>query len=604
MRALYRDVIDTMIDEVGAYCVVDVEFECDFEFRADAVGAGDENGVLVFRGIELEEAAEAADVSEDLLGEGLLGQVLDALFGAVSGGDVDARVCIGDGSLGGGGCFSGGHGDERSCRREFFSRECAAGTISVALRIWCTRGALWSFHLTFISLTCMCLPILPSMTRINEKSRALQRRAEGYFPGGVDSPVRAFRAVGGEPPFLTRGCGAYLWDADGNRYVDYFGSWGPMILGHAEPAVVDAIQDAAARSASFGASTASEGDLAERVTRCFPAIERLRFVSSGTEATMSAIRVARAFTGRKFFIKFEGCYHGHSDALLVKAGSGVATFGIPGSAGVPEETVQHTIALPFNDVEAVELAFAAHPDAIAAIIVEPVVGNMGCVAPADGYLRALREISTKHGALLILDEVMTGFRVSLGGAQRVYGVVPDITCLGKIVGGGLPCGVFGGRAEIMNMLAPLGPVYQAGTLSGNPLAMAAGIATLKILIEREREIYPQLDERAAVLVDGIAAAAREAGISVTANRVGSMFTWFFTERIVSNYDAALHCDTKAFAAFHRGMLEGGVWLPPSQFEAAFLSAAHTEADIAQTIELSRRVFSVLPRGEHVAGLRA
>jgi glutamate-1-semialdehyde 2,1-aminomutase len=441
-------------------------------------------------------------------------------------------------------------------------------------------------------------PILLSMTLNRERSRALQQRAEKLLPGGVDSPVRAFRAVGGEPPFVERGNGAYLWDADGNRYIDYVGSWGPMILGHAEPSVVAAIQKAAARSASFGASTAAEGDLAELVTRCFPSIEKLRFVSSGTEATMSAIRVARAFTGRKFFIKFAGCYHGHSDALLVKAGSGVATFGIPGSAGVPEETVMHTLALPFNDVAAVEQAFAAHPNEIAAIILEPVVGNMGCVAPAREYLQALRNITKKHGALLIFDEVMTGFRVALGGAQQMFDMKPDLTCLGKIVGGGLPCGAFGGRAEIMNMLAPLGPVYQAGTLSGNPLAMAAGIATLKILTEREGEIYPQLEKHSAALADGVAAAAREAGIPVTTNRVGSMFTWFFTELPVANYEDALRSDTEAFAAFHRAMLEAGIWLPPSQFEAAFLSAAHTDADIAATIEAAKNAFATFSVTNH------
>ncbi|MEO6829377.1 MAG: glutamate-1-semialdehyde 2,1-aminomutase, partial [Acidobacteriaceae bacterium] len=313
------------------------------------------------------------------------------------------------------------------------------------------------------------------MPRPLEQSRALQQRAEKFLPGGVDSPVRAFRAVGGDPPFLVRAAGAYLWDADGNRYVDYFGSWGPMILGHAAPAVTRAVQQAAARGTSFGASTPTEADLAEMVCRAYPTIEMLRFVNSGTEATMSAIRLARAFTGRKFFVKFEGCYHGHSDALLVKAGSGVATLGIPGSAGVPEETVQHTLALPYNDVEALEQAFARYPGQIACILVEPVVGNAGCIPPQPGYLQALRDISRRHGTLLIFDEVMTGFRLALGGAQELYGIDPDLTCLGKIVGGGLPCGAFGGRAEIVRMLAPLGPVYQAGTLSGNPLVMAAGI---------------------------------------------------------------------------------------------------------------------------------
>ncbi len=368
------------------------------------------------------------------------------------------------------------------------------------------------------------------MPRSHSRSRQLQQRAERLLPGGVDSPVRAFRAVGGEPPFVTHAEGAYLFDADGNRYLDFFGSWGPMILGHAFPPAVEAIQQAAARGASFGASTAAEADLAELVTRCFPSIEKLRFVSSGTEACMSAIRLARGFTGRNFVIKFEGCYHGHSDAMLVKAGSGVATLGIPGSAGVPAETAQHTLALPFNDLAAVRQAFAAYPGAIACIIVEPVVGNAGTIPPAPGFLEGLRAITTEHGALLILDEVMTGFRLSLGGAQQLYGIAPDLTTLGKIIGGGLPCGAFGGRADVMDYLAPLGPVYQAGTLSGNPLAMAAGIATLEELIAHEDVIYPALEKTTAAIADGVAEIAREAGVALTVNRVGSMFTWFFTAK--------------------------------------------------------------------------
>ncbi len=321
------------------------------------------------------------------------------------------------------------------------------------------------------------------------RSLELQTRAEALLPGGVDSPVRAFRAVGGEPPFVVRAAGQYLWDADGNRYLDYFGSWGPMILGHAFPPAVAAIQEAAARSASFGASTPTEADLAELVVAAYPSIEKLRFVSSGTEATMSAIRVARAFTNRKYVIKFEGCYHGHADGLLVKAGSGVATFGIPGSAGVPEEIAYFTLALPYNDLAAVEACFASHPGQIACVILEPVVGNAGTLVPEPGYLEGLREITAREGTVLIFDEVMTGFRVAFGGAQARYGIVPDMTTLGKIIGGGLPCGAFGGRAEIMNLLAPLGPVYQAGTLSGNPLAMAAGIATVKHLTQHQVEIY-------------------------------------------------------------------------------------------------------------------
>jgi glutamate-1-semialdehyde 2,1-aminomutase len=384
---------------------------------------------------------------------------------------------------------------------------------------------------------------------------------------------------------------AYLWDIDGNRYLDYFGSWGPMILGHAFPAAVEAIQQAAARSASFGASTPTESDLAELVVAAYPSVEKLRFVSSGTEATMSAIRVARGFTGRKYIVKFEGCYHGHADGLLVKAGSGVATFGIPGSAGVPEEIAHFTLALTFNDLAAVEAAFAAHRGEIACVIVEPIVGNAGCIPPAAGYLEGLRDLTAREGAVLIFDEVMTGFRVAFGGAQELYGVKPDMTTLGKIVGGGLPCGVFGGRAEIMNMLAPLGPVYQAGTLSGNPLAMAAGIATVSHLQAQRETIYPALEKRSAAVAEGVAAQAANAGIPVVTNRVGSMFTWFFTDRAVSNYDDAAASDTKRFAAFHRGMLDRGIWLPPSQFEAAFLGTAHTADDVQNTIATAREVFA-------------
>ncbi|MDW5267087.1 MULTISPECIES: glutamate-1-semialdehyde 2,1-aminomutase [Acidobacteriaceae] len=424
------------------------------------------------------------------------------------------------------------------------------------------------------------------------KSRQLQQRAEKLLPGGVDSPVRAFRAVGGEPPFVTRAEGAYLFDADGNRYLDFFGSWGPMILGHAFPPVVEAIQQAAARGASFGASTAAEADLAELVTQCFPSIEKLRFVSSGTEACMSAIRLARGFTGRNFIIKFEGCYHGHSDAMLVKAGSGVATLGIPGSAGVPAETAQHTLALPFNDLAAVEATFAAYPDAIACVIVEPVVGNAGTIAPAPGYLEGLRALTKKNGALLILDEVMTGFRLSLGGAQQLYGITPDLTTLGKIIGGGLPCGAFGGRADIMDYLAPLGPVYQAGTLSGNPLAMAAGIATLQELIAKQDTIYPLLEKTTTAIAEGVAAIAREAGVSLTVNRVGSMFTLFFTPNAVTDFASAATSDTEAFGHFHRSMMEQGIWLPPSQFEAAFVSTAHGDAEIAMALAAVRSAFGL------------
>ena len=429
------------------------------------------------------------------------------------------------------------------------------------------------------------------MSRSLETSRALQQRAEKLIPGGVNSPVRAFRSVGGDPPFLIRGEGAYVWDVDRNRYIDYVGSWGPLILGHAVPEVIEAIIQTARNGTSFGASTPAEADLAALVTvEAFPAIEKIRFVSSGTEATMSAIRLARAYTNRKFIVKFEGCYHGHSDALLVKAGSGVATLGIPGSAGVPEEFVEFTLALPYNNLKAVEEAFAKFKGKIACIIVEPVVGNMGCVPPKPGYLEGLRDITTREGALLILDEVMTGFRVAFGGASELYNIKPDLTTLGKIIGGGLPVGAYGGSAKIMDMIAPLGPVYQAGTLSGNPLAMAAGIATL-CQLNQNRQIYQQLDQRAGKLVAGITTAAKEAGVPMTANRVGSMFTFFFTDREVTDWDSAATCDTAKFGRFHNAMLNAGVWLPPSQFEAAFLSAAHTDGDIEDTIAAAREALA-------------
>jgi glutamate-1-semialdehyde 2,1-aminomutase len=425
---------------------------------------------------------------------------------------------------------------------------------------------------------------------IRTRSQALQQRAERFFPGGVNSPVRAFRAVGGAPPFVQSAEGAWLTDADGNRYVDYFGSWGPMILGHAFPPVVEAIERAARNSASFGASTASEADLAERVTACFPAIEKMRFVSSGTEATMSAIRLARAATGRKIIVKFEGCYHGHADGLLVKAGSGIATLGIPGSAGVPEEIAALTLALPYNNLEAVEAAFGAHRDQIAAIIIEPVVGNAGCIPPAPDYLAGLRALTQREGALLIVDEVMTGFRLSLGGALQLYGLDADLVTLGKIVGGGLPVGVFGGKRRFMDLLAPLGPVYQAGTLSGNPLAMAAGIATVSYLQDHAAEVYPQLEATAKAVTEGVAAEAAKAGVPLTLNRVGSMWTWFFTSESVLDYARAASSDTAAFGRFHNSMLDQGIWLPPSQFEAAFLGTAHGAAEVEATIAAARVAF--------------
>jgi glutamate-1-semialdehyde 2,1-aminomutase len=429
------------------------------------------------------------------------------------------------------------------------------------------------------------------MARLLDKSRKLQDRAASMIPGGVSSPVRAFAAVGGDQPFISRGHGAYLWDADGNKYIDFLGSWGPLILGHAPANVVEAITAAAKNGATFGASISQEADLAEIVISAFPHIQKVRFVSSGTEATMSAIRLARAYTKRKFIVKFEGCYHGHADALLVKAGSGIATLGIPGSAGVPQEFTQFTLALPFNDSEALEHAFAKYKHQIACVIVEPVAGNMGCVPASGNFLVALRAITQREKTVLIFDEVMTGFRVAFGGAQELYGIRPDLTTLGKIIGGGLPVGAYGGPTEIMDLVAPLGPMYQAGTLSGNPLAMAAGIATLQILRDKKADIYPQLEKLSALLVDGVLAAAKHAGVALRANRVGSMFTWFFTGDPVTDWASAAKCDTQAFAKFHGGMLDHGVYLPPSQFEAAFLSAAHSASDVEKAIAASKNALA-------------
>jgi glutamate-1-semialdehyde 2,1-aminomutase len=416
----------------------------------------------------------------------------------------------------------------------------------------------------------------------HKKSQELHARACRVIPGGVDSPVRAFNSVGGEPPYIVRGKGPRIWDADGNEYIDYVGSWGPLILGHAFPSVVKAVEQANRDGASFGACTPREAELAEEVLAAFPSMDKVRFVSSGTEATMSAIRLARAFTGRKYIIKFEGCYHGHADSLLVKAGSGVATLGIPGSAGVLEEQAKYTLALPFNDQSVLHETFRFFKNEIACVIIEPVVGNMGCVPPQHEYLEFLRKITQQHGAVLIFDEVMTGFRLSFGGAQELYKIKPDLTTLGKIIGGGLPVGAYGGRAELMEMIAPLGPVYQAGTLSGNPLAMAAGLATLREL-RQHPEIYRQLEQRTAALVDGVLDVAKKKGVPLTANRVGSMFTWFFQHRVVPDWDTAAKSDTQAFGKFHRSMMERGIYLPPSQFESIFMSAAHTESDVEQTI---------------------
>jgi len=430
------------------------------------------------------------------------------------------------------------------------------------------------------------------MARKFDQSRKLQKRAEMMIPGGVNSPVRAFRAVGGDPPFVIRGKGSRIFDADENEYIDYIGSWGPLILGHAAPVVLEALAAAMRNGTSFGASTPSEADLAELVVSAFPHMQKVRFVSSGTEATMSAIRLARAYTKRKYIVKFEGCYHGHADALLVKAGSGVATLGIPGSAGVPEEFTQFTLALPYNDTDALEEAFRKFKHQIACVIVEPVVGNMGCVPPARGYLEALRAVTSNDGAVLIFDEVMTGFRLAFGGAQELYSIQPDLTTMGKIIGGGLPVGAYGGPSEIMDLVAPLGPMYQAGTLSGNPLAMAAGYAQLRYLKDH-KNLYQQLDQLSAELVAGVAAAAKSAGVPMTHNRVGSMFTWFFTRGPVTDWNSASKSDTEAFGRFFRNMLEGGVYLPPSQYEAAFQSVAHSPEDVQKTITAAKHAFAMV-----------
>ncbi len=414
------------------------------------------------------------------------------------------------------------------------------------------------------------------------RSRSLFEKAQKSIPGGVSSPARAFNSVGGDPVFIAQGDGARMIDADGNAYLDYVGSWGPLILGHRHPAVIEALEQTLRIGTSFGAPTEGEIQIAELIAKIVPSIEMVRLVNSGTEATMSALRVARGFTGRELAVKFIGCYHGHVDSLLVKAGSGLATLGISDSGGVPGAFAQTTIALPYNSVEAVEQCFAEHGERIAAVILEPVVGNMGCVPPLPGFLQALREITAKHGSVLIFDEVMTGFRVALGGAQQLYGVTPDLTTLGKIIGGGLPVGAYGGRRDIMGTVAPLGPVYQAGTLSGNPLAVAAGLGALRVL-EGNPQIYSDLDKRASRLAEGVVEAAKAAGEPLCVNRVGSMLTFFFQQGPVTDWDSSSASDTGRFAKFFRGMLERGVYLPCSQFEAAFLSAALTDEDIEATI---------------------
>jgi glutamate-1-semialdehyde 2,1-aminomutase len=418
-------------------------------------------------------------------------------------------------------------------------------------------------------------------------SQALLERASRTIPGGVNSPVRAFKGVGGVPRFIARGDGARITDADGNSYIDYVCSWGPLLLGHRHPKVLGALRAVLETGTSFGAPTEGEIQLAELIREFIPSMEMLRLVNSGTEATMSALRLARGFTGRDLCVKFEGCYHGHVDSLLVKAGSGVATLGLPDAAGVPASFAATTLSLPYNSIAALEAAFQKHGPAIASVIVEPVAGNMGCVTPLPGFLEAMRELCTRHGALLIFDEVMTGFRVARGGAQELYGIRPDLTTIGKIIGGGLPIAAYGGRADIMRKIAPVGPVYQAGTLSGNPLAVAAGIAMLS-----EIKARPGLYETLESLGAQLCANPPE---GVTVNRAGSMFTFFFTPEPVTDYESAKKCDTARFARFFHHMLARGVYLAPSQFEAGFISAAHTEADIRHTAESARAFFENEPR---------
>jgi glutamate-1-semialdehyde 2,1-aminomutase len=426
---------------------------------------------------------------------------------------------------------------------------------------------------------------------MGESSRRLFQEASRYFPGGVNSPVRAFRAVGGDPFFVSCAKGSRVTDVDGKSYIDYVGSWGPMILGHAHPSVVAAIQRAAESGTSFGAPTELETRLAKLVQAAFPSMERMRFVSSGTEACMSALRVARGFTGRDAVVKFEGCYHGHADSLLVKAGSGAITFGVPDSLGVPGDLARYTLTLPYNDLGAVRAIFSQRGTEIAAIIIEPVAGNMGVIPPQEGFLSGLREITRQHGALLIFDEVITGFRIAWGGAQEVSGVQADLTCLGKIVGGGLPVGVYGGRAEIMEQVAPLGGIYQAGTLSGNPLAMAAGVQALSLL--QAPGFYADLEAKGKRLAEGLAEAATASGVSVHTNRVGSMLTSFFTGVAVTDYATAKTSDTKRYGGFFRAMLDRGVSLAPSQFEAAFISAAHSTEDLDETVVAAREALALV-----------
>ena len=423
------------------------------------------------------------------------------------------------------------------------------------------------------------------------KSQSLFERAVKIIPGGVNSPVRACKSVGADPLFIERGEGCFIYDADGNRYIDYIGSWGPLILGHRHPAVVEAIVSVLERGTSFGAPTDLEIQLAQMVIDAVESVDVVRMVNSGTEATMSAIRLARGVTGRDVVIKFDGCYHGHADTLLVAAGSGVATLGIPGSPGVPEAVVQHTLSLPFNDKDAITKVMDEKGDKIACVIVEPVAGNMGMVPPADGFLETLRELTARHGAVLIFDEVMTGFRVAYGGAQSLYGIVPDLTCFGKVIGGGLPVGAYGGNKDIMSQIAPQGTIYQAGTLSGNPIAMTAGIATLEQL--KKDGVYEALAENSSRLVDGLADAARKAGLATRTGYVGSMLGMFFTDREVACFEDAKTCDLELFSNFYQGMRRQGIYIAPSQFEALFLSTAHTVEHIDATVDAAAQVLKDL-----------
>ena len=424
------------------------------------------------------------------------------------------------------------------------------------------------------------------------KSEQLFQEAQNHIPGGVNSPVRAFRAVGGTPVFFEKASGAYLYDVEGKRYIDYVLSWGPMILGHAHPQVIEAVAEAIGSGLSFGAPTPIESEVARDICKLLPSIELVRMVSSGTEATMSALRLARGYTGRDKIVKFEGCYHGHSDSLLVKAGSGALTFGVPSSPGVPDDLARHTITLSYNDPESVKELFAAQGEDIACIIVEPVAGNMNCIPPEPGFLECLREQCSQYGAVLIFDEVMTGFRVSLGGAQQHFNIEPDLTCLGKVVGGGLPVGAFGGKREIMQHISPLGPVYQAGTLSGNPVAMTAGLTTLK-LIQRPG-FYGELSEKVQYLMAGFESIANDRGIPLTTNHVGSMFGLFFSEEEkISNYQQVMACNDTRFKAFFHRMIDAGVYLAPASFEAAFMSQAHSQQDLDSTLEKADKIFQTL-----------